>query len=117
MLARCVGRSFTAARMPPTWNSADLARCPTASANGAKAVGYGSSCVPTLQRLMASEPRAKAEVCNCLALREATRHVTQFYDRVLDPGQVAAGGGNDDQRARQKLGHGSHNARPQHPAA
>ena len=32
---------------------------------------------------MASEPRAKAEVCNCLALREATRHVTQFYDRFL----------------------------------
>src|SRR5215468_11681533 len=34
---------------------------------------------------MASEPRPKAEVCNCLALREATRHVTQFYDRLLAP--------------------------------
>src|SRR6478736_6388892 len=25
----------------------------------------------------------KFEVCNCLALRQATRHVTQFYDRFL----------------------------------
>jgi DNA-binding MarR family transcriptional regulator len=24
-------------------------------------------------------------ICNCLALRQATRHVTQFYDRVLTP--------------------------------
>ena len=24
-----------------------------------------------------------SEVCNCLALRQATRHVTQFYDRFL----------------------------------
>jgi hypothetical protein len=23
--------------------------------------------------------------CNCLALRQAARHVTQFYDRVLVP--------------------------------
>ena len=27
--------------------------------------------------------QAKFEVCNCLALRQATRHVTQFYDRFL----------------------------------
>src|SRR5262249_39854906 len=32
---------------------------------------------------MSSEARAKPEVCNCLALREATRHVTQFYDQLL----------------------------------
>jgi DNA-binding MarR family transcriptional regulator len=25
------------------------------------------------------------EVCNCLALRQATRHVTQFYDLLLAP--------------------------------
>ncbi len=25
----------------------------------------------------------KFEVCNCLALRQANRHVTQFYDRFL----------------------------------
>jgi DNA-binding MarR family transcriptional regulator len=25
------------------------------------------------------------EICNCLALRQASRHVTQFYDRVLAP--------------------------------
>src|SRR2546423_7644390 len=32
---------------------------------------------------MPSDARPKPEVCNCLALREATRHVTQFYDRFL----------------------------------
>jgi DNA-binding MarR family transcriptional regulator len=32
---------------------------------------------------MLSDARPKLEVCNCLALREATRHVTQFYDRFL----------------------------------
>jgi DNA-binding MarR family transcriptional regulator len=32
---------------------------------------------------MPSNARPKPEVCNCLALREATRHVTQFYDRFL----------------------------------
>jgi DNA-binding MarR family transcriptional regulator len=32
---------------------------------------------------MPSNIRPRPEVCNCLALREATRHVTQFYDRFL----------------------------------
>ena len=32
---------------------------------------------------MPSDARPKPEVCNFLALREATRHVTQFYDRLL----------------------------------
>jgi DNA-binding MarR family transcriptional regulator len=32
---------------------------------------------------MPSNVRMKPEVCNCLALREATRHVTQFYDQFL----------------------------------
>ena len=27
----------------------------------------------------------KPELCNCLALRQATRHVTQFYDQYLVP--------------------------------
>lgn len=27
----------------------------------------------------------KPELCNCLALRQAARHVTQFYDRYLAP--------------------------------
>jgi DNA-binding MarR family transcriptional regulator len=27
--------------------------------------------------------QSKSEICNCLALRQATRHVTQFYDRFL----------------------------------
>src|SRR3954465_417064 len=26
---------------------------------------------------------AKPEICNCLALRQATRHVSQFYDQFL----------------------------------
>ena len=32
---------------------------------------------------MSSDPRTKPAVCNCLALRQATRHVTQFYDQLL----------------------------------
>src|SRR5258708_20076549 len=34
---------------------------------------------------MNGDSRAKPEICNCLALRQAARHVTQFYDRVLAP--------------------------------
>src|SRR5215831_16367119 len=30
-----------------------------------------------------SDARPHPEVCNCLALRQASRHVTQFYDRLL----------------------------------
>ena len=32
-----------------------------------------------------SGPDAKPEPCNCLALRQAARHVTQFYDQYLVP--------------------------------
>jgi DNA-binding MarR family transcriptional regulator len=32
---------------------------------------------------MPPDTQSKPEVCNCLALRQATRHVTQFYDRYL----------------------------------
>ena len=32
---------------------------------------------------MPVEPRSTAQVCNCLAVRQAARHVTQFYDRFL----------------------------------
>ena len=28
---------------------------------------------------------SKPEICNCLALRQATRHVSQFYDQFLAP--------------------------------
>src|SRR5271170_7584973 len=34
---------------------------------------------------MPADPRLKSELCNCLALRQATRHVTQFYDQCLAP--------------------------------
>ena len=34
---------------------------------------------------MIRDTRAKPEICNCLALRQAARHVTQFYDQVLAP--------------------------------
>ena len=32
---------------------------------------------------MTPEPWPKPDACNCLALRQAARHVTQFYDRFL----------------------------------
>ena len=32
---------------------------------------------------MSSESWPKAEICNCLALRQASRHVSQFYDQFL----------------------------------
>ena len=32
---------------------------------------------------MLSENALKTENCNCLAIRQAARHVTQFYDREL----------------------------------
>jgi DNA-binding MarR family transcriptional regulator len=34
---------------------------------------------------MTRDTQAKPEICNCLALRQAARHVTQFYDQVLAP--------------------------------
>ncbi len=34
---------------------------------------------------MSLEPRSTAQVCVCLAVRQAARHVTQFYDRCLAP--------------------------------
>jgi DNA-binding MarR family transcriptional regulator len=30
-------------------------------------------------------PSGQSAICNCLALRQAARHVTQFYDRFLAP--------------------------------
>jgi DNA-binding MarR family transcriptional regulator len=32
---------------------------------------------------MPADTPSKREVCNCLALRQAARHVTQFYDQFL----------------------------------
>jgi DNA-binding MarR family transcriptional regulator len=34
---------------------------------------------------MTSESEAQVYECNCLALRQAARHLTQFYDRFLAP--------------------------------
>src|SRR5690242_8561161 len=34
---------------------------------------------------MSADPTLKSEFCNCLALRQAARHVTQFYDQFLAP--------------------------------
>ena len=34
---------------------------------------------------MAAMIRARPELCNCLAVRQAARHVTQFYDQCLAP--------------------------------
>src|SRR3954469_6838152 len=35
--------------------------------------------------LMTRAAELKPELCNCLALRQAARHVTQFYDQYLVP--------------------------------
>jgi len=40
-----------------------------------------AAAAPTIIR----DTRATPEACNCLALRQAARHVTQFYDQVLAP--------------------------------
>ena len=34
---------------------------------------------------MSRDELPKAEDCNCLAFRQAARHVSQFYDRFLAP--------------------------------
>ena len=34
---------------------------------------------------MSADSRLRSELCNCLALRQAARHVTQFYDQFLAP--------------------------------
>lgn len=34
---------------------------------------------------MSSEPWPKSDACHCLAVRQAARHVTQFYDQFLAP--------------------------------
>jgi DNA-binding MarR family transcriptional regulator len=34
---------------------------------------------------MLTETRPQMEECNCLAVRQAARHVTQFYDQFLAP--------------------------------
>jgi DNA-binding MarR family transcriptional regulator len=34
---------------------------------------------------MAADPRLQPQDCNCLAVRQAARHVTQFYDQCLAP--------------------------------
>jgi len=39
---------------------------------------------------MSAVDRPIAPDCNCLALRQATRHVTQFYDQLLAPNGLRA---------------------------
>ena len=39
---------------------------------------------------MSSENDSVARECNCLAIRQAARHVTQFYDQVLAPSGLRA---------------------------
>jgi len=34
---------------------------------------------------MPTEAGSEPEICNCLALRQAARHVTQFYDQFMAP--------------------------------
>ena len=37
---------------------------------------------------MPSDAQPKLEDCNCLAVRQAARHVTQFYDQFLAPAEL-----------------------------
>src|SRR6266567_4753977 len=37
------------------------------------------------ERAMGSDSWPTPEICNCLALRQASRHVTQYYDQFLAP--------------------------------
>jgi len=37
------------------------------------------------------DPGGGAEFCNCLALRQAARHVSQFYDQFLAPSGLRTG--------------------------
>jgi DNA-binding MarR family transcriptional regulator len=39
---------------------------------------------------MSAADKPIAPDCNCLALRQATRHVTQFYDQLLAPNRLRA---------------------------
>jgi len=39
---------------------------------------------------MAPDPASPAALCNCLAIRQAARHVTQFYDQCLAPSGLRA---------------------------
>jgi len=39
---------------------------------------------------MPADALPKAEECNCLAIRQAARHVTQFYDQFLAPAGLRA---------------------------
>ena len=77
---------------------------------------------------MPSDTATPSQECNCLALRQAARHVTQFYDQCLapaglrddaafDPGEVETLGTADDQRARPRAGHGSNDTGTDHAAA
>src|SRR5579871_5559881 len=34
---------------------------------------------------VSAEPERPPEICTCLAVRQAARHVTQFYDQYLAP--------------------------------
>ncbi|HZT89597.1 MAG TPA: MarR family winged helix-turn-helix transcriptional regulator [Stellaceae bacterium] len=39
---------------------------------------------------MTKTDRSDAQECNCLAIRQAARHVTQFYDQLLAPSGLRA---------------------------
>src|SRR6266404_2496364 len=62
--------------------------------------------------------RCRAEICNCAALRQATRRVTRLYDDssrarrvgrepIFDPGAAEPRRSEYDPRSRTAVGHGS----------
>ncbi len=73
------------------------------------------------------EARPSFQDCNCLAIRQAARHVSPFLrpavcagrdarHAIRDPQPARPRRADDDQRAGGRLGHGPHDAGPQHPA-
>jgi DNA-binding MarR family transcriptional regulator len=70
---------------------------------------------------MATRPLLNSSDCSCLAVRQAARYITQFYDRYLaaaglrttqygDPGEAHASRPDVDQHARRRIGRRSHDA-------
>src|SRR5215468_11447568 len=46
---------------------------------------YRRICTQIRKLVMTAKTRLGPELCNCLAVRQAARHITQFYDQCLAP--------------------------------
>ena len=77
-----------------------------------------------------AEPAASVDQtpCNCLALRQAARHISQLYDQhlaevglrthaIFDLVEARPFGRDADQQISRHHGHGAHRAQPRHRPA